>query len=188
MGESFPKILSGLRHEKGLNQRTAAAALNISQALLSHYENGLREPGLDFIRTVCRYYGVSSDYLLGLSFVRTPLASYADRSEEAPAELSEMLASVFSELLRALAACGGEEARDALSGMLSVFFYDLMRSRADGGDSSLPAELCTDLCGACVRLCRARLAAASGAPEFKMPEKLKKAAEAELEVLDDYWR
>ena len=44
--------------------RTAAEALNISQALLSHYENGAREPGLDFVRRACDYYGVSADYLL----------------------------------------------------------------------------------------------------------------------------
>ncbi|MBP5166249.1 MAG: helix-turn-helix transcriptional regulator [Oscillospiraceae bacterium] len=187
MGESFPKILSGLRHEKGLNQRTAAAALNISQALLSHYENGLREPGLDFIRTVCRYYGVSSDYLLGLSFVRTPLTSGADGSGGLPQELSEMLASVFSELLRALSACGSEDAEDALSGLLSVFFYDLMGG-SGGSDRSVPEEAMPALCDACVKLCRARLVSAEGGPEFKMPEKLKKAAEAELEVLDDYWR
>ena len=186
MGESFPKILSGLRHKKGVNQRTAAAALNISQALLSHYENGLREPGLDFIRTVCRYYGVSSDYLLGLSSVRTPLTG-GDGGGEVSAELQEMLASVFSELLRALSACGSRDAEDALSGVLSVFFYDLMRGRTDGG-LPLPEEAYPTLCDACVKLCRARLAAAEGAPEFRIPEKLRKAAEAELEVLDDYWR
>ncbi|MBO4331027.1 MAG: helix-turn-helix transcriptional regulator [Oscillospiraceae bacterium] len=181
MAESFPKILSGLRHERGLNQRTAAAALNISQALLSHYENGLREPGLDFICTVCRYYGVSSDYLLGLSPVRTPLASGLGEGGVS-AGLSEMLAAVFSELLRALSACGSEDAEDAVSGLLSVFFYDLMLDR------SAASEAYPALCDACVKLCRTRLAAMSGAPEFKMPEKLKKAAEAELEVLDDYWR
>ena len=46
MAETFPAILCRLRKERGLNQRTAAADLHISQALLSHYENGLREPGL----------------------------------------------------------------------------------------------------------------------------------------------
>ena len=41
----FSRILSLLRQEKGISQRKAAAALGISQALLSHYENGIREPG-----------------------------------------------------------------------------------------------------------------------------------------------
>lgn len=65
MGRSFTDILSGIRHEKGISQRRAAADLHISQALLSHYENGAREPGLMFVCRACDYYGVSADYLLG---------------------------------------------------------------------------------------------------------------------------
>jgi len=67
MSRTFSETISALRREKGLSQRAAAADLNISQALLSHYENGAREPGLEFVCRVCRYYGVSADYLLGLS-------------------------------------------------------------------------------------------------------------------------
>ena len=67
MDRTFPETLSVLRRERNISQRTAAAALNISQALLSHYENGAREPGLDFVCRACGYYGVSADYLLGLS-------------------------------------------------------------------------------------------------------------------------
>ena len=38
----FSRTLSLLRQERGVSQRTAAADLGISQALLSHYENGIR--------------------------------------------------------------------------------------------------------------------------------------------------
>ena len=34
--------------KRGVSQRQAAQALEVSQALLSHYENGIREPGLAF--------------------------------------------------------------------------------------------------------------------------------------------
>ena len=67
MERNFSQTMSALRRARGLNQRQAAADLNISQALLSHYETGAREPGLDFVCRACRYYGVSADYLLGLS-------------------------------------------------------------------------------------------------------------------------
>ena len=46
-------------------QRKVAADLGISQALLSHYENGAREPGLGFVCRACDYYNVTADYLLG---------------------------------------------------------------------------------------------------------------------------
>ena len=65
MTRGFSETMSALRKERGLSQRTAAADLHISQALLSHYENGAREPGLDFVCRACDYYGVSADYLLG---------------------------------------------------------------------------------------------------------------------------
>lgn len=64
---TFASTLSELRRRKGLSQRKAAADLKISQALLSHYENGAREPGLNFVCRVCDYYGVTADYLLGRS-------------------------------------------------------------------------------------------------------------------------
>lgn len=67
MERTFKYTLSMLRKERNISQRSAAAELGISQALLSHYENGAREPGLDFVRRVCRYYGVTADYLLCLS-------------------------------------------------------------------------------------------------------------------------
>jgi transcriptional regulator with XRE-family HTH domain len=64
MERTFPDTLSALRRERNISQRKVAADLNISQALLSHYENGAREPGLSFVCKVCDYYGVSADYLL----------------------------------------------------------------------------------------------------------------------------
>ena len=67
MARTFSETMSELRKARGLSQRAAAAELHISQALLSHYENGAREPGLGFVCRACKYYGVSADYLLGLS-------------------------------------------------------------------------------------------------------------------------
>ena len=65
MARGFSETMSALRKARGLSQRTAAADLHISQALLSHYENGAREPGLAFVCRACDYYGVSADYILG---------------------------------------------------------------------------------------------------------------------------
>ena len=72
MNQRFTRALADLRREKGVSQRQAAKDLAISQALLSHYENGIREPGLAFVVRACDYYGVSADYLLGRSDRREP--------------------------------------------------------------------------------------------------------------------
>ena len=70
MVESFSRTISLLRQEKNLSQRSVARDLGVSQALLSHYENGLREPGLAFLIKVGDYYNVSVDYLLGRTMSR----------------------------------------------------------------------------------------------------------------------
>ena len=56
-----------LRKEQNVSQKKVAADLGISQALLSHYEKGVRECGLDFVVKAAKYYHVSTDYLLGLT-------------------------------------------------------------------------------------------------------------------------
>lgn len=68
--QDFSRTLSLLRRERSVSQRIAAKDLGISQALLSHYENGAREPGLAFVRKACDYYHVSADFLLGRSMSR----------------------------------------------------------------------------------------------------------------------
>lgn len=63
--QTFSDRLTLQRKQKGVSQKQAAADLGISQALLSHYENGIREPGLQFLVKAADYYNVSCDYLLG---------------------------------------------------------------------------------------------------------------------------
>ena len=67
MERNFSVILSRLRKEKNMSQKEAAAGLGVSQALLSHYENGIRECGLDFIIKAADFYNVTTVYLLGRS-------------------------------------------------------------------------------------------------------------------------
>lgn len=71
MNDSFPRIITLLRTERNITQKDAARDLNISQALLSHYERGARECGLDFLIKIADYYGVSCDYLLGRTSERS---------------------------------------------------------------------------------------------------------------------
>jgi len=63
----FSKNLRKLREEKHISQKSAASNLGISQALLSHYEKGIRECGLDFLIRAAGFYEVSTDFLLGIT-------------------------------------------------------------------------------------------------------------------------
>lgn len=70
MSIAFATKLSALRREKNMTQKACADALGISQALLSHYEKGIRECNLDFLVKAANYYDVTTDYLLGRSEFR----------------------------------------------------------------------------------------------------------------------
>lgn len=67
MSIGFASKISALRREKNITQKDAATDLGVSQALLSHYEKGIRECNLEFVKKAAVYYNVSADYLLGLS-------------------------------------------------------------------------------------------------------------------------
>lgn len=56
--------LKTIRKERNLNQLKVAMDLNISREALSHYENGKREPSLDMLNKMSKYFNVSIDYLI----------------------------------------------------------------------------------------------------------------------------
>lgn len=61
------KRLKQLRKEKGLTQKEVAFALGIALTTYANYEQGTREPSIETIIKICKYFDVSSDYLIGLT-------------------------------------------------------------------------------------------------------------------------
>ena len=59
--------IKALREDKDLKQATVAKYLSIAQNTYSQYENGKREIPISILIKICRYFDVSSDYILGLS-------------------------------------------------------------------------------------------------------------------------
>jgi len=99
MINDFPRTLSLLRREKKISQRKAAQALGVSQALLSHYENGVREPGLSFVVSAADYYKVSLDYLLGRTGSRDGMMISGDELSDASNEKDNILKGSASAVL-----------------------------------------------------------------------------------------
>lgn len=58
--------LKSLREDRDLNQTTIAKILNVNQITYSQYERGVREMKIDQLRTLCLFYGVSADYIMGI--------------------------------------------------------------------------------------------------------------------------
>ena len=97
--DSFRERIEYLLQKKGLTAAKLAEETGISASLLSDLRRGTgREIGINTLKTLCKYFGVTSDYLLGLSDTpdrdpeRRAASSYIGLSEEATYCLS-MLAS-----------------------------------------------------------------------------------------------
>lgn len=58
------KGLKLIRKSRNLNQQKVAMDLNIFRKALSHYENSKREPSLDMLNKLSKYFNVSIDYLI----------------------------------------------------------------------------------------------------------------------------
>ena len=59
--------LKELRIERGLKLKDVAEALHVTIRTISRYEDGSREPSVEFIVKFCKLYEVSADYLLGIT-------------------------------------------------------------------------------------------------------------------------
>lgn len=71
--------LKEIRESKGITQRQAALALNLSPTVYNRYENGVREPSNALLLFIADYFGVSVDELLG----RTSPQREAETDDEA---------------------------------------------------------------------------------------------------------
>jgi len=150
MSSEFSRTLSLLRRERGVSQRTAAADLGISQALLSHYENGIREPGLSFVVKACDYYGVSADFILGRTLSRegSMLTSEEILNAAEPGNVlagsvlatlqSKLLSGAIGVLFGLLGKLGSKEAINGAAAYLGSAVYLLYRHlyRASGANES----------------------------------------------------
>ena len=149
MNASFPRILTLLRKEKGISQKLAAQNLGISQALLSHYEKGIRECGLDFLVRCADFYGVSCDFLLGRTLDRAGTTITVDEIPEPDAAGKEnvLRGSVLPVLNKKL-----------LANSLNILFDLLARGR----NKSLTTEVSGYLMLAVYRMYRILYAANPG--------------------------
>ena len=59
--------LRDLREDNDLTQTQVASLLGTSQTMYARYERGANEMPIHHLITLSKYYGVSTDYLLGLS-------------------------------------------------------------------------------------------------------------------------
>ncbi len=63
----MPNRMRDLREDHDLTQAVVAEALGVTQRKYSYVETGTQPLTAEFIVKLARFYGVSADYLLGLT-------------------------------------------------------------------------------------------------------------------------
>lgn len=66
MDNYYPR-LKDLREDRDLSQQEIADFLGMKQPQYSRYERGLRDLPTDVLIRLARFYGTTTDYILGLS-------------------------------------------------------------------------------------------------------------------------
>ena len=64
--------LKDLREDSDKTQREIAERLNVRQNTYSQYENGQRQIPLEALVALARFYGTTTDYILGLTDRKDP--------------------------------------------------------------------------------------------------------------------
>ena len=72
----FPSQLRELREKKGISQATLARDLGVSKSTIGLYETGDTLPDAKTLHDLAVYFGVSADYLIGLSNVQSSNPSF----------------------------------------------------------------------------------------------------------------
>ena len=64
--EYYAEYLRGLREDNDKKQREIAEVLGTTQTMYARYERGANEMPIRHLITLCKYYRVSADVVLGL--------------------------------------------------------------------------------------------------------------------------
>ena len=66
MENKFKRILKLLRTEKNIGQIELAKSIGVSKGVISLWENGLREPGMNALISLSKYFNVTIDFFVGI--------------------------------------------------------------------------------------------------------------------------
>ena len=165
MSKDFSRIITLLRKERGMTQKEAAAHLGVSQALLSHYEKGIRECGLDFGIRCADYYHVSCDYLLGRAPDRSGATDGIFRGSLLPTLNKKLIANSLNILFDKLNSCPNKGLVGEISGYLMLAVYRMFRLLYASNPKNAPVlfSVPTELCAGYADAEMARAASNTGA-------------------------
>ena len=177
MSKEFGRTISNLRKKKGLSQKDAASKLGISQSLLSHYEKGIRECGLEFLVKIADFYEASTDYLLGRTTAESLGDSLTQTDENSDVNIVKsntyclinrrLINNSASVTYSLLSEINNKKLQKHISDYLSIAHYKMFRKiyslKENNPDDIFKVDDLTyeTLCDAALKIQEARIKAAS---------------------------
>ena len=73
---TYVQRIRDLREDMDITQEEVAKILNTTQGYYSKYELGIRKLPIDHLITLCKFYNVTADYILGLTDNRKKLSKW----------------------------------------------------------------------------------------------------------------
>lgn len=110
----FMKRIAELRKEKHLNQIGLGLKLNVSQKMINAYESGAHQPSIDTLIQMSNIFGVSVDYIIGNTDIRTPVEKF----------LKDGLTTNEIELLDIFKELDNEKQQKALGILFALKYYE----------------------------------------------------------------
>lgn len=126
--ETIGYRISKARRYKDMNQKELAQKAGITEASLSRYENGIREPRSQALRNISDALEVSTDYLLGFSDEMDIKDNKL--SDKSPEDIEEIMKEVEERISQAGIMFSGEPAtpeavEDLIKGLKIGLLYAL---------------------------------------------------------------
>lgn len=94
----FAERLKKLRESQGLTTRSLGELVGVSNATISRYEGGKRDPDLIVVKNIADYFGVSIEYMCGED-VNTELESlkrmYSKLSSESKKDVMKYITYLY---------------------------------------------------------------------------------------------
>lgn len=114
----FGERLLALREERKETQQQLADAIGITRQSLSRYETNERTPNIDLIYNIAKHYNVSSDYLLGLSEVKS-----LDNNIQSACKVTGLSEEALNEIIRFCSFTAEDDITDRLYTELDADFF-----------------------------------------------------------------
>ena len=119
--QTFSKRLKALRQERGISQEALGNVICKERTTVSGYEATGKEPNLETLCAIAKYFGVSSDYLIGLSDERTYPQEEVFPNDKG--DFAKAYKAAPTDLRRTIAQC--------FSGLYSLLHRDILQSRSE---------------------------------------------------------